>query len=127
MRRRMFPPHDVAELVHTIEFTSLGVEQLDDTPKVIREVSTGQVSCVEIPNPGAAGELGRARPSIKNVTLPMGSLWRDRQNGGYFGGIEFVARKPQGGVNLRQPVKACRRGSRSPRRDYPRPCRFAIW
>jgi hypothetical protein len=51
MRCGVFSPHHPAKLVHTIDIARLGVEQLDDTPKVIGEVATRQslVSKYQIP------------------------------------------------------------------------------
>jgi hypothetical protein len=56
---------------------------------------------------------------MKDFTLPMGSLGRDRQNSGDIGRVEAIAREPQGDINLRQLIKARHRGFRLPRRDHP--------
>jgi hypothetical protein len=98
MRRSTLPSHHLAELVHTIDVPRLGIEQLNDAPKVIGKITTRQVSGVEIPNPGPAGKLTRARTSVEDLALAMSPFRRDRQESGDLRGVELVARKPQGRV-----------------------------
>ena len=101
MRCGVFSPHHPAKLVHTIDIARLGVEQLDDTPKVIGEVATRQVSRVEIPNSGAAGEITSARPGVEYLAFAVRSLRRNWQDGREIGRIKLVPCEPQGGIGLR--------------------------
>jgi hypothetical protein len=98
---RLLAGQEFLKALYAVEIVGRGIEQFDDPAQMGQKVATSQIACVEVPDPGAPLQGANAGASIEDFTLPMSALWRNRQDRGDVGGVEFVAHEPQGDKSLR--------------------------